>query len=222
MVGEYPPFIDQAAENKGIMTEMVKSSLESQGIEYEIEFSSWSRVEDSINTKNVISFAYFKNKKRLEQWYFSDPIIQAPTIFIKHAYSDIDLESIDDLKNYKIGVSKNYSYGPKFEKIRSELKIEIVKNDLLNMKKIFHRRIDLFPLPLYNAIYYMRTNFSREDRDKFEFIFYPALNDGNMHLVCHKSYPRCLEIIKSFNQGMITVTQDGLKSRIISTYLTWK
>jgi polar amino acid transport system substrate-binding protein len=222
LIGDYPPFIDQTADNDGIMTEIVKSSLDSQGIEYEIEFASWTRAEDALNSKNAISFAYVKNKKRLEQWYFSSPIIQAPTIFVKHTNSDIDLEELDDLKKYRVGVSRNYSYGEKFEKIRSQLDIEVVSSDLMNMKKIYHRRIDLFPIPLYNAIYYMRENFSREDRDKFEFVFYPSLNNGNMHLVCHKSYPRCLQIIKSFNKGMSKVTQEGLKDRIISTYLTWK
>lgn len=222
MVADFPPFIDQTADNDGIMTEIVKSSFETQGIEYEIEYSSWTRVKDSIDSKNAVSFAFVKNKERLDKWYFSAPIIQAPTIFIKHTNNDIELDSLKDLKKYRIGVSKNYSYGEAFDKLKPTLDIETVNDDLMNMKKIYHRRIDLFPLPLYNAIYYMRENFSREDRDKFEFVFYPTLNDGNMHLVCHKSHPRCLQIIKEFNKGMGKVTQEGLKDRIISTYLTWK
>lgn len=222
MIGDYPPFIDQTSDNEGIMTEIVKSALDSQEVDYDIEYTSWERVEDSINAKSTVSFAYVKNKKRLDQWYFSAPIIQAPIILIKHSDNDIELDEFEDLKNHTIGVSKNYSYGSKFEKIRPELDLEVVTTDLMNMKKIYHKKIDLFPLPLYNAIYYMREHFSREDRDKFEFIFTPSINDGNLHLVCHKSHPRCLQIITSFNKGMSKVTQTGLKDRIISTYLTWK
>ncbi len=150
------------------------------------------------------------------------PIIQAPSIFIKHANNDIELEKLEDLKKYKIGISRDYSYGEKFDKLKPMLETEEVSTDLINMKKILHKRVNLFPLPLYNAIYYLRNNFSKDERSKFEFIFYPPLNDGNMHLVCHKKNPESINLIKAFNKGLSDITTNRVRDRVISTYLTWQ
>jgi polar amino acid transport system substrate-binding protein len=222
LIGQYPPYIDERAENLGIMTEIVTKALEDQGIDYKMEFTSWTRVENSIDNEGIISFAYVKNKERLKKWYFSAPIIQAPSIFIKHYENDVEIETLNDLKKYKIGISRDYSYGEVFDKLKPMLEVEEVSTDLINMKKILHKRIDLFPLPLYNAIYYLRNNFSKEQRKKIEFIFYPPINDGNLHLVCNKKRPECINFIKAFNKGLSSVTKKGIRDRVISTYLTWQ
>ena len=222
LVGQFPPYIDESVENQGIMTELVKEVFTGINAHYKIEFTTWSQAEEAIENKNAISFAYVKNKERMRKWYFSSPIIQAPSILIKHTDSNIELEKLSDLRKYVIGVSKNYSYGEKFDNLRPGLMIEEVNSDLLNLQKILHKRVDLFPLPLYNAIYYLRNDFNKEQRRNFEFIFSPPVNEGNLHLVCHKMNPHCIKFIELFNRGLKRAIERGVRDRILTKYLTWQ
>ncbi|OUR97184.1 hypothetical protein A9Q84_12725 [Halobacteriovorax marinus] len=220
VVGQSPPYIDESISNRGFLTEVVEKSLENQGVEYNLQFASWQSAEDSINHLNGVSFAFIKNDVREKSWYFSKPIILAPSILISHRESDFEINELEDIKKFRIGVTRNISYGKNFDKLRPMLELEMVGSDLMNMKKILHKRIDLFPIPLYTAIHYMRENFSHAEREQFEFILYPNLTKGGLHLVCHKKNQNCLKLIQTFNRGLQSITSSGVKDRIVSEYLS--
>lgn len=220
VISNSPPYVDESEANQGFLTELVKESLKAQGVRYNLQFTTKERAHDAINNLDGISLSFIKDKEHEEKWYFSRPIIQAPSIFISHKESDFDINEIDDIKDYRIGITRDLNYGEVFEKLSPLLELEIVGSDLMNMKKILHKRIDLFPVPLYTAIHYMREYFTLSERANFEFILYPNLTKGNLYLVCHKRNKQCLKFIKEFNKGLERITSAGIKDKIVSNYLS--
>ncbi len=110
-VGDYAPYIEFSAKNKGFMTEIVVRSFAEVNIEVDLKNRPWKRVEEmEVPKKKMLSFAYIRSKKREKIFFFSDELMTAPTAFVVRKEKNFSWSTLADLKSYRIGVSRGYSY----------------------------------------------------------------------------------------------------------------
>ncbi len=218
-VGDYPPYIDFSANNKGFMTEIVVRSFKEANIIVDLVEHPWKRVEDIDIPRGMMSYAYIRTKEREKKFLFSDEIMTAPTIFVVRKNKKFSWSKIEDLIPYRIGISRGYSYGDNFDSFKPKLKIDIANTDLNNIQKVLADRIDIFPVDPYVGAVLIKKNFSQEDKNLLELVMEPPLTTDAMHLVCSKKISKCSYFIKKFNHGLKTLNQNGITENIISKAL---
>ncbi len=153
---DFPPynFIDENGNKTGLDTEIVKAVMKQIKIELTIKNAPWKRVVSYVDN-NKVSFAYqFMGKpERFEKYWMIGPIRNGKTYLAVLKDSPIkDFNSLDDLKGNSIGCVSGYAYSPEFDKSTS-LKKDTCKNNILLIKKLVAKRVDVIIIDLNNLSY---------------------------------------------------------------------
>jgi len=215
-VGEYAPYIDSSETNKGFITHIVLEAFDRVGITPTVGFRSWARVENELNKGNSVSFCYIKNRAREEIYFFSNELYVMTTVFIVRKDSAIsNISSLEDLKSYKIGISKGYSYGEDFDNYKNQLDIYIAGSDLINIRRVLGKRIDLFLCSPDIAYKLINDNFNSSQQSQLLLITNNFFPREPLYFIAGKTYPNGQEIIDLFNKGLEIITNNGVKQKII-------
>lgn len=216
-IDDYPPYIDKSEKHKGFMSELVVAAFNKAGLDVELSFMPWKRIEDvEIDQRNKLSFAWIWNKQRDERWLFSDVIMAAPTVLVIRKDNPISWQRYEDLKPYVIGLSRGYSYGDEFDSLSSELTIQMANSDLANLRKLLLGRIDLFPVDPYVGSMLLENHFTEAERAQLVLIQDPQfIQPYDMHVVCAKRNAQCKHWLEAFNKGFERLKKEGVVQSMI-------
>ena len=215
-IGDYAPYIDKTQANKGFMSEIVVKAFKKEGVNAVLEFKPWKRIEATeINENQRLSFAWIKTNERSKHWRYSDVIMSTTTVFITAKAKGFKWRTLADLKPFKIGVSRGYSYGNEFDAMRGQFKIQEAASDEQNIKKLVNGRIDIFPIDPFVGAQIIRDKLSATESAKLKVVSEPNLGEDGMHTVCSKKYALCEGLLKKFNEGLGKMKNDGSLQSII-------
>jgi polar amino acid transport system substrate-binding protein len=147
---EYPPFIySDKNQIKGPIVEKVKEIFDKLGVNVTIKILPIAR--GLLMVKNGEVDAYFSLKKTPERenvlLFTETPLIKQPFVFFTKKDSNVKwFGSIADIKNYRIGVVSQTSYGMVFDGyVKGGLisNIDESQSFELNIKKLIAGRVDL-------------------------------------------------------------------------------
>ena len=129
-----------------------------------------------------------------------------------------DWDTLEDLKGIHIGVTRGYSYGEEFDNaVKSgELKVQIVRKDELNFKKILAGRIDIFPYNKRAGYYMLRQLFQAEDAILLTYHQKP-ISSFTLHLLFSKNI-ESKRYLKLFNEGLKRLKASGKYDQYLSEY----
>jgi polar amino acid transport system substrate-binding protein len=147
---EFPPFsYTENGEITGASTEIVRATLAKAGIQANIRVYPWARAYwMASEQKNVLIYTLARTPEREELFKWIGPIVPPirAALFKLKKRTDIVLTSLDDAKQYDIGVVKNdgghqilLQYG--FEDKKNLF--PVTKGEQ-NIQKLLAERIDLF------------------------------------------------------------------------------
>ncbi len=110
---EWPPY-NYTENNKvmGVVTEIVKATLNSTGMRWKIEVLPWARAYKTASVQeNVLIYTIFRlpNRENLFKWIKIDGLSTHMYLFSPKFRSDIVIHSLEDAKKYKIGVTRETS-----------------------------------------------------------------------------------------------------------------
>lgn len=155
---EWPPYgYVENGKAVGFATEILDKVLPKMGFEPKIEFMPWKRATEMAKageTDAVYSASY--NVERAEFLLYPETALHPSeyVLFIRKSDAGkLKFETLDDLKDHKVGVTRGYSYSDEFLKKLDELKnSEEANSDELNFEKLNEGRIDYFPADLLNGL----------------------------------------------------------------------
>lgn len=126
---EWPPYVSEQLPGQGIISQRVRMALAREGYQLQIRFLPWKRAVAMVqhSTLYVGVFPEYASPRREQEFYCSDPILQAP------------------LAGYRIGTVAGYINTPEFDALvaRKTLVIDEAQNDIANLKKLLRGRIEL-------------------------------------------------------------------------------
>ena len=121
VLGDFAPFQwEEAGKVTGIDADIIREVCRRLKIEVEFQVMSWKKALKSAENGDVSGLAAsLYNEKRAEYLYYTKESvhIQKNIIMIRKG-NNIKIKGFDDLKNIKIGVVRDFSYGPEFDSIR--------------------------------------------------------------------------------------------------------
>ena len=157
---EFPPFnFTQQGRITGVSTDIVQRVLSTAGFTVKIVSLPWeSAYQSAQNEENALIYSISRrpNREGLFKWIG----ILTPTtssVFGHATRSDIKINKLEDLKNYRIGVVKDdareqYLLGKGF-KLEDLDRIGGKDPQDRNFKKLIDKRIDVWPMPDAVAYY---------------------------------------------------------------------
>jgi len=140
----YPPYnyrIDSRVV--GLSTEVVKAVLQTADIDYsKIEMKPWPRIyKIALYKKNVLIYSIAKTEKRVNKFKWVGKI--APFEVYVYSNKDVNVDSINDLKHFKIGAVKDDMRAHFLIDKGLKSNVEYVENDKKNVLKLISNRIDI-------------------------------------------------------------------------------
>ena len=152
---EYSPWAGKNLKFNGFVNHVITEAFQRKGYSVRFTYLPWKR--GLIETKNgkysALSYVYF-SKDREKEFKLSDPISEEKIVFFHLNSNPIkDWKTLDDLKNYKFGATRGYTYTDEFWKAAESkrFKVNVTDTDKQNFKKLLGRRIDIFPSDSING-----------------------------------------------------------------------
>jgi polar amino acid transport system substrate-binding protein len=213
---EYSPWTGKNLKFNGFVNHVITEAFQRKGYSVKFTYLPWKRAV--IETKNgkysALSYVYL-SKDREKEFYLSDPISVEKIVFFHLTSNPIkDWKTLDDLKDYKFGATRGYTYSKEFWTAveTKRLKVDVTDSDKQNFKKLFVGRIDIFPSGLVNGYSFLQKAF---DAGKSHLLSYhpKPLSKTTGHLAFSRSRKNSKSLLQIFNQGLAELRKEGLYDR---------
>lgn len=213
---EYPPYFGEALPNQGVISEIVREVYARVGYEVKITFMPWFRSWKMTREGAVDGMFTLWYREERERWFaFSDPLPPNELVLYKRRDTPIVFHHLEDLRGYRIGTHQGYAKPLRF--VRAPyLKTEDATTDELNLRKVYHRRVDLIVIDRAVARYLITRKFP-EYQDELEAVE-PALEYESQHLVLSRRVAGYQARLADFNEGLRLITEDGTLARILEDH----
>ncbi len=147
-VGDWPPFLDQAQPNNGIIAQLISDILAEEGYQVRFLFRPWARAYLEASTGQRDATAIWMHKpEREKDFYYSQPLMKESFVFFHLKKRPFNWQSLDDLAGMTLGGGLNYSYGAEFNAAleKGAFKQERMSTKEQNFRRLLLGRIDAFP-----------------------------------------------------------------------------
>lgn len=220
----YPPFeFEQDGKIVGFTTEIIEQVLERLGYVPDIKKLPWTRAERYVRDgKMAAIYSLVKNPEREQYYYFSDPLCTVTNFFFKLRENKISWTTMDDLKDYSIGISQDYHYAPVFMKaLEANLfkRVDKIAGDNLELRhllKLKAGRIDLCICSIYVCQYLIKTH--TPELDMIDYIDKPVGDTRPYYIGFSKKWPGVEELVKQFNAELAKFVAEGKRKVIFEKY----
>jgi len=202
----WPPYVSPEVKQNGVVAEVVREAFKEVGISSSIEFLPWKRVlnESIEGTYDGIFPAYY-SQSRGDSFLFSEPIVTSPLAFYRREGQDITFDSLQDLEQFQIGVVMGYMNTRKVDRAEYLTK-EPARNDLINLRKLLHRRIDLTIIDKHTARYLDRTQFTGSNQLT---MMEPLINWLRLYAAFPRRSDHSQQLREQFNHGLAQLRRTG-------------
>ncbi len=222
---EYAPWTGKNLKSNGFVNHVITEAFQRRGYSVKFTYLPWAR--GVIDTKNgnysALSYVYW-SKDREKEFYLSDPISEEKIVFFHLKSNPIkDWKTLEDLKNYKFGATRGYTYTKEFwDAAKSKrLMVDVTNSDTQNFKKLLAGRIDIFPSGLVNGKSILQKDFDASKSDLLS-IHPKPLSKTTGHLAFTRSRKDSENLVRMFNQGLAELKKEGLYDKFRDDLLAGK
>ncbi|WP_230390839.1 ABC transporter substrate-binding protein [Reinekea sp. G2M2-21] len=141
----WQPYAGAELASQGASVAVAKAAFEAMGHKLVVEFFPWSRAV-SLATNDEKYQGYFPEYfYESDEFLFSNPMGVGPLGFVENSSKPISWSSMDDLKNYSIGVVQDYVNTEELDAMiaNGSIKSQSVVSDAQNVLKVSAGRIDM-------------------------------------------------------------------------------
>ena len=223
-VGEWPPYHSKELPHYGLASRIITEAFLMEGVKVSYGFFPWPRALILAQKHEWDGTAvWFRNPEREAAFYISDPVIEAKDVFFHLKEFKFDWKGFDDLKQYRIGATQDYYYGPEFQKAEQEERIQVERatSDEINLKKLLRDRFDIFPLELRVGLNMLRKKFSPQEIERIT--YHPKLIYSEFgYLLLSKKQQKNRYLISIFNRGLKKLKESGKYEALFLEDQQWK
>jgi len=213
---DWEPHYGANLPEHGLMTALTTAAFKAAGHDATIEFIPWPRALKGVEEGNYdIVMGAYDNEERRKIYHMSKPVYFLDTgLIARPGLNKNRYNSLRELGQYKIGVSRGYANSEEFD-AADYLDKHTSTGPVLNMRKLFRGRLDMmvasFDLFRHNA---KKEGFCISD---VEFV-HPPLAKNGLFIMGSRAVPDGGQIIEDFNRGLKTIREDGTFDSIVNRF----
>lgn len=217
---EYPPYnFTEDGVIKGCSTEIVKEVLKRADIPYTLTSFPWARsYNTALVTPNVLIYSIGRSEKREKLFKWIDVVAPYDIYLFKlKRRTDIQIASLDDARHYRIGAVRDDVRAQFLEKnsFAQGKNLDLVTQDIQNIKKIMMDRIDLFPIDRLALVHLLKQEGLA--MDSFEQVLH--LEDLSAGLYLAFSLKTDDRLVEKCKAALAEIKRNGTYDAIMKKYL---
>lgn len=230
----WPPYISEAACNKGWVFQFAVAMLVSKGYQVNIHFYPWARSVMLVEQgkMDILFPEYFiessapsdavLGKKRRELLTLSNKFTGGDLSLLKRKGYSFNLQP--DLKNLKgkiIGVVRGYQNTPEFDAMMDSKKFSVVEavDELQLVKLLVAKRVDLIigdpNVFTYSVNYSNLSNHNKTTLLNGIEKVQPSLKYNPLYFAISNSYPQLNQLLNDINLALLEFQKSGETDRFI-------
>lgn len=222
--GEWQPYLSKDIPHHGIASHIITEAFSLVGVDVQYGFFPWSRAMKLAKDGSWDGSAVWsESEERLQNFFFSDPVVNSSWVFFHLKSYDFDWSDYEDLTGVRVGGTVEYYYSDEFEAAE---KADVFKSfrgrsDEVGLKNLLRGRIDVFPGELVVTYAQIRDTFSPEEAVLFA--HHPkGIIDKPLHLLFSRKVPGNAQMRDRFNEGLALLKEGGRLDEILVDAVTGK
>lgn len=212
---ESPPYWSNSLPGRGLGSELVQAISEAAGLETQINFVPLSRMIEDQNNNDLGNPEFYMAQQEFAA-IIPFAITEASMFYYRpHFGRSLQINSFDDLKQYKLGVLKGTLIDRRaFEQMGLHFESSYAQASLF--KKLKLGRIDLvFEIDMVGQ--QIIAQLFPEQKD--DFIRQPLPNSiSPVAIMLDAEYPHADEIAEKYRQGLAAIIANGRYQKIVEKY----
>ena len=206
-----PPYSVREGERViGIGADTVREIMGRANIGHTIELLPWKRAYTAaLERSDACVFSTTRTPEREPLFKWIGPIGEADWVLMGRAGRKLQLNSLEDARNYRIGT---YNGDARDQYLRARgFKVDPAPNDLLNLRKLMADRIDLWAASIRRGgVALARMGYA----DKVVPVF--VFNRIRVYLACNRGVPDAMTA--RMETAYESMARDGSLERILHRY----
>ena len=158
----YPPYqIDRNGKLTGINTQIVRAIFQHSDVPFEIKYVPWSRAQKYVgddSQRNSAIYCLGRNEQREQKYKWVGVYFYQKISFLTLKKSGVRISDLDDVKKYVTGLVRGDIITQQLMSQGYIGKYEIVHDDILNIKKLFKKRVQTIVTSELAAKYIAKEN----------------------------------------------------------------
>ncbi len=222
---DWQPYVGQDMEGFGYVYELVTQAFARGGYKTRVQFYPWARALDTVQRGRVDAlFPEYYSGSRLGDFAYSNPFLGGPVGFYVRRDSGIEfsidprldqLLALNGLSQYKFGVVRGYLNTDVFDNADFLYKEE-VNDDLTNLQRLYHNRVQLIFIDKFVAEYLISKHLPQYK--KVLVFLDPPLELKYLFVAFSKKVAGYEQKLKAFNRGLKDLQRDGTMEEIYSRH----
>jgi polar amino acid transport system substrate-binding protein len=213
---DWPPYTGETLIKQGISSQVVNAVFEKAGLSAKFKFLPWQRAVDTARSDTAFVGYFPEYEDPSSPCLFSEPIGTGPLGFAEQSAKPITWNTLNDLKNIKIGVVAGYVNTAEFDQMVSAgtLKADVATSDELNLLKLANGRFDLAVVDQNVMQYLLQTSQKLKPlASKLQFNS-KLLENKTLH-VCFTNSPAGKQALAQFNAAVKQVDISQLNQQAV-------
>ena len=147
---DYAPFYQyHDSRLEGIAVDLARELFPRLGLTPEVDLFPLKRALDMLREGLADgTMILIRTPERENFLHFTEPVMTVRGLIWSLADGNrgaVRFDTLEDLKPYRIGVTRGYSYGPEFDALLQTMEVDTANSDYSNYQKLLQGRIDIFP-----------------------------------------------------------------------------
>jgi len=213
---DWPPYTGETLVKQGISSQVVNAVFEKAGLSAKFKFLPWQRAVDTARSDTAFVGYFPEYEDPSSPCLFSEPIGSGPLGFAEQSAKPITWNTLNDLKNIKIGAVAGYVNTAEFDQMVSAgtLKADTATSDELNLLKLANGRFDLAVVDQNVMQYLLQTSQKLKPlASKLQFNS-KLLENKTLH-VCFTNSPAGKQALAQFNAALKQVDISQLNQQAV-------
>lgn len=211
--GEWAPFTGKQLKHGGFCGHVVSSAFQLAGYRTQFSYYPWKRALNlTAQGTELASLCWIKTPERVENFYFSDPVLNQQKVFFHRKDLRLNWSSVADLTKYKLVGIRGHSYGKMLDTAiaNDELDVFQVSSEVQALRLILSDRFDLFVIEKTVGETVLASQF--DGKDTARITSHPrVVQESDYFLIISKHQPldKVRQLLTAFNKGLAELKSTG-------------
>ena len=213
---EWPPYIEQNPQIKGIVWTLLNEAFESASIEIDWELLPWSRAMAlaRVGKKAGVACAWYSDERN-QDFAYSEPYLVNRLSMIKLKGLEIRWQTLRDLQDYQFAQVRGAVVSKAFDEAKF-IKKAMTPSTSDALRLVLYARADLYADDEANIMATLRKDYP-DFESKVEFVERP-ISANKLYFISSRKRSDHLRLINTFNTGLKHLKASGRYTEILENY----
>jgi len=214
-IGDWSPYVSQHDPMAKIIEHIVTEAFKIEGKSVEYNYFPWRRSYEFVKQGRYDgTFPWNRTPDREKDFYFHKvPLLTDRGVFFHLKRTSFEWETIEDLKNYRVGVVIGFKQQELYKKLG--IKADVIENEEAAFKMLLNGRIDVYQTSEVVGNYMIKKLFSEADARTIT--YHPkSIETNSYYVLFSKISSRSEELSKVLDSGLEKIIASGLYQSILN------